>query len=442
MLRDMSTSDSRRLVLISSLSLSALLAGCLVGGLVVWRGWHERVQDPEFLQKQLNRVGSQSGDPEAEPPPALVRVDLAQQKRIRPQRPIVGRLVEERKVTVASEVTGKIIDLPVEEGTPVVAGKTVLARVDDVWCRLALKRSQAQVASTEAKLRYELLELERCRELRDKNAISQSEFESKEAVVAELQAILAEAKAAVEEEGERLIRSVILAPFDGTVIAEHAEAGQHVAPGTPIVDMVSRGQVDARLMVPESVINLIHVDQILPIKIDPLGEEVRGMVVSVTPYGPTASRTFPVRIRLDDQGGRLKVGMSVTASIATGPERTALVVSKDAVLISPDGSTVWIALDGDDKKHPHVQPVPVSINARMPAEYAIEPETDKGRKLLAAGTRVVVEGAERLTPGQRVRIVTLDDGPGAVAGPGRSVRPTRPTAPAKAANGSPGCQES
>ena len=103
------------------------------------------------------------------------------------------------------------------------------------------------------------------------------------------------------------------------MVAKHAELGGHVSPGTPIVDIVSRGQVDARLMVPESVINLIRVDQALPIRVDPLGEEVRGKVVSVTPYGPTASRTFPVRVRLDDQEGRLKVGMSVTAMIATGP---------------------------------------------------------------------------------------------------------------------------
>jgi multidrug efflux pump subunit AcrA (membrane-fusion protein) len=197
----MSISKQRQLTLIGSLSLTALLAGSLVGGLAVWRSARQQMQDPEFLQMQLERISPQgkSKEDEADALPDLVRVGVAQRKTIQPQRPIIGRLVEVRKVTVASEVTGKIIDIPVEEGTPVVAGKTVLARVDDVWCRLASDRCRAQVASTEAKLRYERLELERHNQLTGSKAISQSELESKQAAVDELQASLEEAKAAVEE---------------------------------------------------------------------------------------------------------------------------------------------------------------------------------------------------------------------------------------------------
>ena len=125
-----------------------------------------------------------------------------------------------------------------------------------------------------------------------------------------------------------------------SVVAKHVELGGHVTVGTPIVEIVASGTLDAQLMVPESVVNLLQVGQELSIEIDPLREEVTGKVTSVTPYGPMASRTFPVRIRLDDQGGKLKVGMSVTASIPMGSEHEALVVSRDAVLIRPDGATV------------------------------------------------------------------------------------------------------
>ncbi len=437
----MGTSNHRQLVLVGSLGLTALLAGGLVGGMVVWRVSDERMRDPEFLQKQLDHLSPQGDKPQAESPPA-VRVSVAQRKTVRPQRPMIGRLVEVRKVTVASEVTGKLIDIPVEEGTPVVADETVLARVDDVWCRLALDRCQAEAASTDAKLRFEKLELERHAQLTDRGAVSKSELESKQAAVDELQASLDAATLAAEECSERITRSVIRAPFDGTVVAKHAELGGHVSPGTPIVDIVSRGQVDARLMVPESAVNLITVDQVLPIRVDPLGEEFSGKVVSVIPYGPTASRTFPVRVRLDDQGGRLKVGMSVTASIATGPEQEALVVSKDAVLVRPDGSTVWVVVSGDEGQTAEVRPVPVTITVRMQDEYAIEPETGEGRERLAAGTQVVIEGAERLMPGQQVRIVELDGTPADVAGPGGTERETPPTGPAQAAGGPARRQES
>ena len=401
------------------------------------------MQDAEFLRGELDRLGRQSGQPDAGPPPAepaLVRVSVAQRKTIQPQRPIIGRLVEVRKVTVASEVTGKINDIPVEEGTPVTAGKTVLAQVDDVWCRWASDRCQAQVAATQAKLDYEELELERAKELT--GTISKSEIQSKQATFDELTATLAVCQAAANEEAERLKRSTILAPFDGTVVAKHAELGGHVSPGDPIVDVVSRGQVDARLMIPESAINLIGVGQVLPIRVDPLGEEVEGEVVSLTPYGPTASRTFPVRVRLDDQGGRLKIGMSVTASIAIGPEREALVVSRDAVLVRPDGSTVWVALPEGGPQTAEVEPVPVTITARMPGEYAVEPETGEGRELLVAGAQVVVEGAERLLKGQRVGIDRPDGGPAEAAERGEGVGPARGTTSTKTASGPASRQES
>ena len=414
------------MVLIGSLSLSALLAGGLVGGLAVWHVAREQMQDPEFLQRQLDQLSPQNGRPDAEPPPALVRVGVAQRKTIQPRKSFIGRLVEVRKVTVSSEVAGKVVELPVEEGTPVVADETVLARIDDVWCRLALDRCKAQVASAEAKLEFERLELERHRQLSDSKAISQSELESQQATVDELEANLAEAKTAVEEGTERTKRSVIRAPFDGTVIAIHKEVGGYVSPGTPIVDVVWRGQMDARLMVPESIVNLIAVDQDLPIHIDPLGDKVAGKVVSVTPYGPTASRTFPVRVRVDDQGGRLKIGMGVTAIIATGPEREALVVSKDAVLVRPDGSTVWVAVSHGEERVAEVQPVPVTLSVRMQEEYAVEAETVAGRGLLTPGAQVVVEGAERLTSGQQIRIVPREGGPGKVAGPRESMQQTEP----------------
>jgi len=402
----MNESRQRWLVLLGSLSLSALLLGGVAGGWAVWRSVHAQLQDPEFLKGQLERVDPQAGDANSQAPPALIRVSVAQRKKIQPQRSIIGRLVD--------------------RGTPVTAGKTVLARVDDVWCRLAAERSEAQVASAkaqrasaQAQLAYQRAELRRETRLSETNVVTDSELESRQASVqdleakaAEAEAALAQAEAALAEETERMSRSVILAPFDGTVVQKQAELGGYLSPGDPIVDIVSRGPVDAQLMVPESIVNLIELEQVLPIRIDPLAEDVRGTVVSVTPYGPGASRTFPVLVRLDDQGGRIKVGMSVTASIATDAEREALVVGRDAVLVRPDGSTVWVtvpaakepAAKGEDVQ---VQPVPVTITARMPTEYAVEPETEAGRRLLGDGTSVVIEGAERLTPGQSVRIVTL-----------------------------------
>ena len=422
----MDTNRQRQLVFLISIGMTAFLLGAVVGGLAVSRVLQEQIQDPQTLQSRLKQDGNSDGDTDQQPP-ALVRVATAERKPIQPLKPIIGRLVEVRKVTVASEVEGQVVEMPVEEGTPVVGGETILARVDDVWIRLALERGRSDVASIQARLGYESFELTRLEQLVAKNAVSESELNAKKALLEELEADLAEAQATVQEEDERKARSVIRAPFDGTIVAKHAELGERLSPGAPVVDIVSRGRIDAKIMVPESIIDLVSINQVLEVQIEPLDETVSGKVVSITPYGVSASRTFPVRVRLDDQQGRLKVGMSLTAMVATAPKGPALVVSKDAVLVRPDGATVWVAIRKKTSEDMEAHPVPVIVHTRMRNEYAVEPETVKGREFLLPGVQVVIEGAEHLQSGQNVRIATLTgdvfgdasggDGPKSVGAP-------------------------
>ncbi len=69
---------------------------------------------------------------------------------------------------------------------------------------------------------------------------------------------------------------------------------------------------------------------------------------------------------------------------------------------------MWVATAGEQPATAEVQPVPVKVSDRMRDQYAIEPETASGQQLLVDGATVVIEGAERLMPGQLVRIVTLE----------------------------------
>ena len=117
----------KRLVLVASLGLSGLLLGCVVGGWTMWHRSQEQLSDPDFLRSHLDRVDSASEKPAKGPPKALIRVGRAERKSVQRQRSIIGRLVEVQKVTLASEVTGKIVAMPVEEGSTVVAGQTHVA---------------------------------------------------------------------------------------------------------------------------------------------------------------------------------------------------------------------------------------------------------------------------------------------------------------------------
>lgn len=403
-------SSQRWLVLVLAASLTASLTALLAGaGIAGW--WFsakhsKQLSDALFLKSRLESLDANVADGPAQRPPALVRAAEASRREIRPTKPLYGRLVEVRKVTVSSEVTGKILQMPAEEGTLVEEGKTLLASVDEVWSRLAIEKIEAEIDSIEAELKHEAGELTRLHPLAQGGTITQSELEKQDSLVKQLQARLVKTQTMLEEEQERLARSEIYAPFNGTVVEKHAEIGQILAPGSPVVEIVSRGEIDAEIRVPESLIDWVYVGLELDILIEPLQIEATGRVVSVIPYGLTASRTFPVRVRLDDQEGRLKVGMSVQALVPEGEQIEEIFVDKSAVLVRPDGCIAWVAVPARNDGH-EAQPVAVEIVAREEEGYAIRPETSTDEAFLQPGAMLIVEGAERLTAGQDVQIVTI-----------------------------------
>lgn len=417
---DRSAAWQRWAMLTLSMSVTTLVVGALIGGWWYSIKYDRQLSDAEFLQARLTDIGA-GGQPEATAaPPALVRVAQLKFGSIVPTRPLFGRLVEYRKVTVSSEVVGKIIAMPVEEGTPVEAGKTLLAHVDEIWLKLTVEQDEAELQSIDAQLAQETQELNRVRKLAETSSVTVSDLESQDSLVRQLKANKAKAQAILDETRERLTRAEIYAPFDGTVVKKHAEIGQTIAVGDPIVEIVSRGTIDAEVRMPETIVDRIRVGMPIPVVIEPLQLKETGRVVAVVPYGPTASRTFPVRLRLDDQGGRLKVGMSCHAIVPEGDESDQLVVNKNAVLERPDGCTVWVVTSADGKPEqarggaltgPTLRtalPVPVRVVARDGDLYAIQPELPADRKHLQSGTDVVIEGAERLTPKQQVRVVKMD----------------------------------
>lgn len=405
----MKAATQKRVITLIAFMLTALLTGTAAGWFGVQRYYSARLSDPVFLQQQLKDLsgGANPDNPEA-PALMLVRTGTAERRMVHPTRKLVGRLVEVRKVTLQSEVTGKVVAMPVDEGTSVEAGETVIAQIDDVWARLGKERIAAEMASVRANLAFEETELQKYQQLFEKKVATASELQQRQASVDQLNADLAEARARFAEAEERMARVMIRAPFDGTVVAKQAELGQLVGPGTPIVDIISRGRIDARLMVPESCVERVRVGDPLPIFVDPLGEEFTGEVALLVPYGPTASRTFPMRVGLDDQAGRLKAGMSVSTHVATSDRIEGLVVPRDAVLVRPDSSTVWVAIPAGGDGSMTVEPVPVAVTARTRHEYAVVPETLEGRALLAEGSHVVTEGAEKLVPGMAVRAARFD----------------------------------
>lgn len=408
--------SSKHFVLLFASVMTSFLIGAGVVGWSVSKIFLGKLGDMEYLQKRVSDVQRQSqGEPAAAVRRKLVRVMPAVRQKLGSTRFFSGRLVEIQKVVVASETTGPVVSMPIEVGMAVKKGETLIAEIDTVWTRLATEQAEKRLDVSRVKLQFEQNELTRFTRLSEmgKGMVSESDLESQMLRVSELEANIKLEEVALEEARKKLARSRIVAPFDGTIVRKIAELGAYVSPGSSIAEIVSGGLIDAELTIAENYIDRLSVGDTVPVWIDPLNMETRGEIFSIVPYGSTAARAFPVRIRMDDMNGRLKVGMSVRGRIQVTDPKESIVLPKDAVLDRPDGALVWIVTDGKNEAGETdgrrvVQPVQIVIAARTEDRYAVVPLSEEGRAVLTPGVECVIEGAERLAVGEEVEIIGID----------------------------------
>jgi HlyD family secretion protein len=168
-----------------------------------------------------------------------------------------GYVVARRRATVSSKITGKVVEVHVEEGMA-VAENQVLARIDDINVRaqLALAQSQLEAARAQlAEVRVQLAEAERQlarnRELAARQLVSAAALDATQAEVDALKARLAstESNVVVAERGVSVQRrnledTIVRAPFAGVITVKNAQPGEMISPlsagGDGTRTMVSR----------------------------------------------------------------------------------------------------------------------------------------------------------------------------------------------------------
>lgn len=353
-------------------------------------------------------------------PPATVAAGLVKVQNVQNRTDVVGRLREVKRSIVAAEIRGKVVEIPVEGGSKVVGGETVLARIDDVWTKIAFRTAEADVAAANASLveaqarsQRSKVEFEKVTELANRNIANKRELDQAKAdydadlaQIAAADARIAAAEAARDLAREEVERLEVIAPFDGVVVQKLIEIGEWVEPGDGMVEIVSRGQIDAVINVPERFVNNVEIGEDMPITIQAINEEITGKVKAIIPLGEDAARTFPVKIRLDDEDGRLKAGMSVVAHVPMSQKIDALTVPRDAVMFDDRGTSVWAVKPADASgAMPSAMQVTVRVMFGQGDRFVVRPMPGPGAALLKDGAMVVIEGNERIMfPGQLLMI--------------------------------------
>ncbi|MCU0756775.1 MAG: efflux RND transporter periplasmic adaptor subunit [Xanthomonadales bacterium] len=351
---------------------------------------------------------------QAEAPAALPRPVQVQAVTLRDAGAFdayAGEVRAHWEADLSFRIAGKLIARPVDIGSQVKRDQ-VIARLDPEDLGLRRRASAAALAAARADAATASAERDRYRELLAQKLVGQSLFDAKQNAWELAQARLQQAEAEDRVSRNQARYAVLRAEREGVVTAVFAEAGQVVAAGQPVLRMARPEQKEVRISVSEDRIRTVRVGMPAMVRLSSDAAAVyQGKISEVGAAADPATRTYPVRIRLEAPDERVSLGMSVMAVLGeSGGQRLAL-VPLQAVIEREGQRQVWVV----DREPLTVSPRPVTLGKfREDGAEVLEG--------LAEGELIVTAGVHLLQPGQKVRLL---DGAGASPA-------TAPSAPAQA----------
>jgi RND family efflux transporter MFP subunit len=331
-----------------------------------------------------------------------------------------GYVTARRRATVSSKVTGKVLEVFVEEGKAVHKGQ-VLAKLDDSQMRAALSVAEAQLetarrgaAEDEARLREADLTLARREQLVKEQVISKSELDAARAEVESLRARIAVAQqqvkvseSLVNQRQTDLVDMEVRAPFDGVAISKDAQPGEMISPVSAgggftrsgIATIVDMSSLEIEVDVNESYINRVHPAMPVEAVLDAYPDwRIPAHVIATIPSADRQKATVRVRIGFEQLEARILPDMGVKVSFLNerppsdaAAARARLLVPTSAVRSSDGRSVVFVMRDD------RVERRAVSVGMAS----GDQTEVTSG---VSAGERVVVEGPQTLKDGDKVKV--------------------------------------
>jgi len=333
-------------------------------------------------------AGPASGqDSEFAFPPARVEVAAAELREMAPSVDVPGTVVSLNDSRIASEVEG-ILTWVAEVGADVAAGD-LIARIDPRLIQIEVKRARANVARLESDFDYRQRQLERTDELAAKNSASKTLLDEARAQRDQAKHSLTDAKAALERTQADLARTEIRAPFAGHVTARLASVGEFVNVGEDVLRLVDTHRIEISL--PASISLARFIQQGMRVPVTSGNVEREHAVRTVVPVGDAVSRMVEVRLSAGDSDWL--VGTPVQVSLPSDVAVSTVAIPRDALV--ERGSQAFVYKVREDGT---AEQVAVQTTAVVGLWVGVAGG-------IAAGDRVIVRGAERLSPGQAVEII-------------------------------------
>ncbi len=304
-----------------------------------------------------------------------------------------------RTIGVNAQVSGALLEVPVEEGDRVEEGQ-VVARLDD-------REIRAQLRSAEASFEVAEAAFDRARQLLERQVITQPEYE------AERTAFEA-ARAQLDQLTTRAGFAEVKAPIGGVITTKAVQAGDVVGTQGRLMEVAEVDTMVVRVSVSELDVVQVREGDAVDVALDALpGETLQATVRRVFPAADPTTRLVPVEVALSSRDGRrARPGFLARVSFELDPKPNARLIPASAIVSRGGGEGVYVVADSTV--------VLRSVTPGLAAAGRIEIVDG-----LEVGDRVVTLGANLLRDGAKIRDVTGQTASGGGSAPDSGAVPNR-----------------
>ena len=328
-----------------------------------------------------------------------------------------GYVTARRAATVSSKVTGKVVEVLIEEGMRVKEAR-ILARLDDTNAKTSLRVAEAQWESAKtaldeirAQLKQADQEFRRVTNLAKQGIASPADLDRAESEAGTLKARLerqerdvtvAERQVALWQ--QQLDDTIIRAPFAGVVTVKNAQPGEMISPmsaggftRTGICTLVDMESLEIEIDVNESYINRVGPGQPVEATLDAYpGWKIPCKVIAIIPTADRQKSTVKVRVGFDKLDPRIlpemavKVGFRETNETANTGGNRAVIIPKSAIQKQDGRDVVMVVQNGRAERRA------VSVSGTQDSDVTLSAG-------LAGGEKIIVDWPDGLTAGAAVK---------------------------------------
>jgi RND family efflux transporter MFP subunit len=332
-----------------------------------------------------------------------------------------GYVTARRRATVSAKITGKVMEVNVEEGMAIKAGQ-VLARLDDAQFKAALALAEAQAEAArrnlrenEVRLAEATLALGRITRLVADKLVTAADVDTAQAQVDSFaaridvgreQILVAERQ--IEVERTNLDNTVVRAPFSGIAVSKDAQPGEMVSPNsagggftrTGICTLVDMKSLEIEVDVNESYINRVQDNQPVTAVLNAYPDwQIAAHVITTVPKADRQKATVLVRIGFAQLDPRILPDMGVKVTFLRDAEGAAAASAKPVTLVPK------AALRTDNNQsYAFVVTGNSTVERRAVTIGGADGDRVEVQAGLSSGERVVLSPPPTLTPGAMVMV--------------------------------------